>query len=660
MLISLRLPTITIHGTINNVPASSETLTFTENGSKSTANKFNTVDYIVVVCKPINSSKNCLVVEVKEAYPITTAENSVVAPVIRFSYQVNVGTTLFGSASTVTDTNAFFSVLDVGNYLVIHSPPSVVGQYAITGVSSDHKTLTLSTSLPMSFTGGSYEILNTTSYRSGLQNGFFTFEDGYQPGTAYNLVQGLYEFDYYSYLSIPIHAGKFLSHIGTDVNSDNLSNSIIDELVIRSEKIVDTRIGEIVGLNQTSITKDFNSLKPIVSDVDTLMLCHFDTFPFKNETDVYITASNKFIQSSNSVNDNFDKSISILNNPIVVDNTGILTTQKEGTIEFWVNPIYDTSNDPNYRFYFDASSIVSEKTTSTNNATVKVQGRASQILNIKLQTGNTDVDFFAGGSIDSDGQTIFLNKALPNQETPIIVNYVPTGVNGDRISIFKDPSGSINFNVRASNIDYQIRAPIFWSKNTWHRLKASYKFNGGIGNDEIRLFIDGYERGNLLFGNGLLFGQNQVFGSSFVGEGNIIASIVFKDTINELYIGSDYSQRYGAYALLDNIRISNISRPLFRPFGESIDVGYSSNMDIVLPVVEDLYTTLLLDFATLVQKTDDFAILKNKKTGLTDFAVQIADEFNIVSDNATVKEVLETLLQTLKPASSRILISYIK
>jgi hypothetical protein len=40
----------------------------------------------------------------------------------------------------------------------------------------------------------------------------------------------------------------------------------------------------------------------------------------------------------------------------------------------------------------------------------------------------------------------------------------------------------------------------------------------------------------------------------------------------------------------DNLRISNLARPVFKPFGESIDVNYNSNLDVVFPVTDDLYT----------------------------------------------------------------------
>ena len=653
--------TVAIHGTIGGVSGSTNVLTFTENSTQITTSKFETVDFVQVNCKPLDSTKNSAVILVKETYPITHAENSNTAPIIRYSYQMSVGNSLSGSGSVVTDLNNSFSAENINNYLVIYSPSSVAGQYLIESVSTDFNSLNLSTTLPASFTDdGVYEILNVSTFRSGLQNGFFTFEntaDGYL-GQPYKLNQGLYEFDYNSNISIPIDASTLKGYIGTDLNGSNTANCVIDDFQIVSEKLTDTRVGETIATNQQGITKNFNSLKASIPTNNTLMLLHFDNYPFTNDSNFYVTASDQFIQSSVSVNENFGKSIAFTKKSLLVDNKGILNSKQQGTIEFWVNPLFDAGNDPNYRFYFDATGMVSEKVISSNNATVKVSGKISSILNVKAQVGDQNIDYFAGGRIDSDMQTIFLNRPLSSQQTPVIVNYIPNGTNGDRISIYKDPSGYVNFDVKASGIDYQVRAPVFWTKGSWHRLKASYTVNSGLGTDGLRFFVDGYEQGNVLFGSGLLFGQSQVFGSSFVGENKIKSSIVFKDTINEFFIGGDYTGVYGAYALIDNLRISNISRPIFKPFGESMDVNYTPNIDIALPVTPDLYTTLLLDFETLITKNTNFSTLKNKDTGNFDFTVNIFDSFDIVSENPKVKTVLNTLIETLKPANSRVFINY--
>jgi hypothetical protein len=515
----------------------------------------------------------------------------------------------------------------------------------------------LATQISTSFTNGIYQILNVSTYSSGLQNGFFTFENASVPGEPYLLVSGSYEFEYYSYIKIPLDIGTLIGYIGTDINGNNAANATIDEFQTVSVKLTDIRTGEMASANTEYITTDFNSLKALQPNINTLMLLHFDTFPFTNVANIYITASNQFIQSNDTINSNFDASIVLTKTPFVIDNTGILHADSQGTIEFWINPLQDTGNDPNYRYYFDASANISEQVVSINNTTVKVAGKISKVMNVILQVGNQSIDYFAGGSIGSDMQTIYLNKVLPNQDTAVIVNYVPSGTQGDRLSIYKDPYGYVNFNVIASNIEYTLRSPAFWVKNSWHRIKAEFIFNTGLGSDEIRFFVDGYERGNIVFQTNLLYGQTQVYGSSYFGQSGVLASIIFKDTINQFFIGSDYSKNNIGNCLINNLRISDIARPLFMPFGESIDVNYSSNLNVVFPVQSDLYTTLLMNFGTLTTLNTNFATLKDRDVGLFDFTVNIFDQFNIVSSNPIVQEILESLINTLKPASARAFIN---
>lgn len=734
--------TVTITGTSNAAPTT-EILTFTDVGSKNTVNKFSAASGVVVSGTPINVNKTFITLMIKEAYSITYPENSALFPVVRYSYQTRAGTTLSSTGgSAVTDLNGFFSSLDVNNYLVVINPGGAAGTYKILSVSNDHLSAVIDGTVP-SFTGGHYQLLNSTTYRNGLQNGFFILEEAASPGTPYLLNKGSYEFDFYTYLSIKFNPLNVDAFIGSDLNGKAQFGGTIDEVKITSNMLTDTRIGETIPNNQESITKDFNSLKELSANVNTLLLSHFNSFPFTNLAPFYITSENKeIIQSGVSVNDNFDQSLYITTKPLVIENDGILDGKTEGTIEFWVNPLYDTANDPNYRFYFDAAGVQIEKVTSLNDVTVQTVGRIGKILSVTLQAGDSKIDYFAGGKVEvsSDGavaesrtstnsnavsvtskilqvvtvkivgdstntdyfangtissdkstiylgktlpentldlvvtykpitgtaqtlnsQVIRLNKKLPNQNMPVIVTYIPSGLQGDRISVFKDPSGYINFNVTASGIDYVVRAPAYWSRGTWHRVKASYTVNGGKGTDTIRLFVDGYERGNVLFGSGISFGDPFVFGSSYAGGGsNIQTNIKFKDFLGELYIGSDFTGKNGAFALLDNLRVSNISRPIFKPFAESLDVNYNSNLDVVFPVTTDLYTTLLLDFETLLMKNQDFVTLTNKKSGIFDFSINIFDSFGIVNSSAKVQEVLETLINILKPANSRVFLKYIR
>ena len=296
-------------------------------------------------------------------------------------------------------------------------------------------------------------------------------------------------------------------------------------------------------------------------------------------------------------------------------------------------------------------------------------------------------DFFNGGSISSDFRTINLGRALPYQRTPVKVTYVPAGLSGDRISIFKNREGLLVFNVRAGGIDYQINQTIFWARDTWHRVQATYKFNRSDNLDEIRLFIDGEESGVILFGSGLLFGQGVVFAQNMVGAGvaypiyygsgiiygegtvygqimssgnRIITDINFSDPINQINIGGDFMGTNIAHARFDNLRLSNISRNPLVVAGQPKDINFSTNREIVLPVIEDAFTTFLLDFNTLVYKTDDLALLRNEAFGIHNFDLNVIDSFDIVLSNAKIQQILEALVYALKPAQSKVNISYIQ
>ncbi len=745
---------VTINGGVSYYTVS-ETLYFTDYGTMDFSNLYISINHINVVARPINSSKNALVIDVREKYPITRSEASGLVPVIRYSYQIGTGTTLYSSGdNTVTDGYYTFNDHCVDNYLVIQSPLVAAGFYKILAVSDDKTTLTVETTsvgpYPPSpiptFTDGVYQILNVNDYRSGLQNGFITLEVNVLPSIPYLLSHGFYEVEYHTYARIKLDMPRDNVYLGSDMFGSNQVNSIIDQVKIYSSMLTDTRVGEQVTSNQKSVTQDFNSLKPLKKDSDTLMLINFDEYPFTNSADFYINtyADKQHFHSSAKVNENFDDSLAIIHEPMILSNDGILDTRKQGSIEFWTSPLYDTANDPITRFYFDATSAIIEEAVSTDLVSVKLSNSINRVLSVTLKSGDPNIDYFAGGKVEidtqravretytssstttvqvnlpilqvisvtipgdysnvdyfnegtigTDNKTIYLNKALPSsntvvsvtyqttqnnnvtlntqvirlnkklpaQKSHVIVKYLPKGVQGDRIALYKDEFGYINFGISASGTDYVVRAPTRWVRNTWHRIKVSYKLNGGQGRDEISLFLDGYQYGNdssILFGSGLLFGGSPaVMGSVRVGHGaSIVGNIRFKDPINTLHIGSQYTGANKLFGLLNNLRISNISRPVYSPFNEPLDVNYNSNLNVVYPVTADLYTTFLQDSDVTNIKNEDFTTIINRNTGSFDFSINIIDSFGIVNDSIKVQKVLEKLIRILKPANSKVYIQY--
>jgi len=735
---------VTING-VYGVYTVSETVTFTDYGTLDLINTYYSVNFITVKAKPINSAKDFVTVECREKYVITKSEFSGLVPHIKYSYYLGGGETLYSDDGyTVTDVNNIFSELYVGSYIIIIDPISVAGYYTITSVSNDRKNLTIqgtvpSMQLPLSaFSNGKYIILKSTEARSGLQNGFFRFEPTLLTGQEYFLVKGFYEIKYKSYTNIRLSPKIGNAFIGSDFNGKNQINSIIDQVKVYSVMLTDTRIGETIPQNERSITKDYNSLKQLTADENTLMLINFDEYPFVNQAGFYINSyeyKNNFL-SSKVVNENFGNSLIIKNDPIVIENNGILNTFTEGTVEFWVNPMFDTGNDPQNRYYFDAYGAIVEEVVSNTNSSLELMNPASKILSVKLKGGNKNLDYFAGGSIDistkdaiqetvlsvnpgtvivdkealqivkvqivgdltekdyfeggtigSNKKTIYLgktlpssvlsllvtykpidrsyklnsqiirlNRRLPSQNSTVIVNYIPKGLQGDRISLYKDKFGYFNFSILASEDLFEIKVPIYWSRNTWHRVKASYKLNNGIGSDEMRLFLDGYEYSNTIYtGNKILSSWNV---TTPLDGYYVKANIKFKDQINTLFVGSEYDFSSPIFSLIDNLRISNVSRPIYSPYGEPLDVNYTPNLNVAFPVTPDLYTTYLLESNNNRFLNDDFAVIKNKRTGSFNFSINILDSFGIVNDSIKSQEALEKLIKVLKPANSKVIIQY--
>jgi hypothetical protein len=648
--------TVTINGTTNGVPVF-ETLTFSEAGTQKTALKFKTITGTQVICKPYNTSKNSVVVSIKEAYSVIYPDANTSYPVLRFVYKTQHGTSLQGDGSTtVVDSSGYFIDSNIDQALVITSPGSVAGTYNIES-RSDTNTIVLDNPTGTAFTSGIYDIYNISLSRSGFQNGYFYFQTAGGVNENYNLPSGDYLFDYSTYLSLkfdPIRQEQI--YIGSDFNKEKQANAVIDELHILDVMLSDVRVGESA---KQSFTTDFTKLRPVKKDKNTLLLLNFDEKPFVNKADFWVNSSKQYLQSDFSVNEKFDKCLVINDKPLVIENKGYLTTKSEGTIEFWVSPKYDTGNDPVRRYYFDASSSLSTEIQSTSKATIILPTKIKEILSVKVKNG--EVEYSDGATIAADGKTINLKKQLPYQKTNVVVSYIQHGTNGDRLSIFKDSDGFITFYVSASGYEYEVRQPIFWERDSWHRIKATFKFNRKDNKDEIRLFVDGEERGTIRFGQGFLFSESIIFGQGFVGVNNsiLIDDINFKDSINEFYIGSDFAKASKSHCRIDNFKISNKAKNGFLIAGQYKDVNYSSNLDIIYPSIEDLYTTYLLDFNKIFEKNTDFTLLHDPYYGIFNFKINIIDSFKVLANDIIAKNMLEAALKAFKPSKSKMTLNYL-
>lgn len=652
--------TVTIHGT--STGPTSEVLSFSSGTKKNTVNKWKTITSVVIVAKPIDNTIDACAIEIKEAYSITNPNGNNTYPVIRFAYQTQSGISLQGTGNNIVfDTNGLFLDSNVGSLLSITAPLSVAGIYTITQ-KIDNNTVMLNIPTGTAFTNGSYKILNISIGRSGFQNGFFFLEYAGSNTTPYPLPAGWFDVDYAAYLSVSMSPVDQIGYIGNSITLDEPAKAVIDELRVLNYQLTDVRVGEVA--NGDSITLNANSFAPFTKNIDTLSLLHFDESPIVNDSDFYIFANKNYIQSGQSINDNFGHCVVLKDQGIIFDNDGKLSTVSEGMIEFWVSPRFDTYNDPNVHVYFDAAANVVENVTSLTKGIVKIEGNVKKVLYVRLANDKTlsGTDYFNGGKIDSDGKTLILNSPLPYSQTPVQVAYIPSGVVGNRITIATDGQGNISFTVNTGGKEYQTKQPIFWPRDTWHRIRASYKFNRADNKDELRLFIDGEEKGIILFGQNLVFGAGLVFGQASVGVNGqtLITDINFVDTISQFSLGQDFAGNFGAQARFDNLKISDRSINPLLVGGQVKDVYYNSNVNFIYPSVEDSFTTFLFDFDQLVQITDDFAILRDPIFGLFNFDIDVIDSFGIVTEDDKVKKILVAMINALKPATSKVNIKYFK
>lgn len=652
---------ITIHGTTFS-GAIAETLIFSDYGSIDTSEYFTTISSIDGYVTALNILRPTMSFEIREKNQITKPDNDGYVdgyiPIIRFSWQENASSDLDGYLPNiiVSDNIAFFQS-QIGDTLVLSDPPTVAGSYIITDV-IDYQTINIFPDLPIAFSDGFGSIYNISVSRSGFANGLFTFEYVGITPSNFNINQGFYDFDYATYIEIPFELRAANLIIGNNFNMSANARAVIEELRSLDYQSVDTRIGEILPSTGRSITTDYLRSAPFDADSHTTLLLHMNELPPADSSVPYARFSDNYFQFDSSLNSNFNESLYINDKPFIIDNAGVLSNSA-GTIEFWVNPDFDSRNDPHYRYLFDTASVVIEEATSLTKGFIRLLNPAIRVYSIQLatETSVTGTNYAAGGRLLADKQTYILGRALPYQQTPVKIIYAPSGIYGSRISIYKDPNSDCIFSILSGTHTYTVETPIFWTRDTWHRIMATWDFSKPrLG--EMHLYVDGEEKVIVSSGS-LLAGSGFVAGSVSLNTATNL-NISIKDQFQTLYIGSNFLGGEIMSCRLDNFKFSNVQKNPVYIMGQAFDNDYNSNTSVVLPVVEDLYTTYLSDFDKDIYKIEDFSILRNKTTGAFDFTLQVIDSFDIIDGNVRVKQILENLIKTLKPANSRAFIEYIK
>ncbi len=497
-------------------------------------------------------------------------------------------------------------------------------------------------------------------------NGIFRLETYGTGGNPYILNACTYEVDYPSYLRVPFDSIPDKFYIGCDHNESNNLSGTIDEFKILDFMASDTRVGEEVVSGEYSITTDYNSSNESEEDANTLLLMHLNSTV--EDSSIFRDRFNAGYEVSSSINSDFGMAIKFgKNNPYIVNDASIFNTD-EGSIEFWVSPFQDSIGDPNYRYYVDMTTSVEIEVESVSRVSVISPRSIREVESIRLVSDiyNTGINYFDGGSLSTvDNKTISLSTPLPDYNTPVRIRFVSLDNQGDRVSIFRDPDGRVNFFVKASGVEHLLSVSTVWDRHTWHRIMVMWKTNSSDGQDRLRLFVDGEERGTIRYGTGLIYGTGVIYGQEEIRSGAdrfLVDNIDLTDVFSTIYLGSDITSNNGASAKMDNIRFSEIQRleTIKVVSSTTIDVNYYQNTLLAIPVTEDVYTTKIFNFDDDSSNVIYLATVVNKERGIFRFKVKVIDSFDRVIGNTELENLLVTLINTIKAAHCEAIVEYIR
>lgn len=401
--------------------------------------------------------------------------------------------------------------------------------------------------------------------------------------------------------------------------------------------------------------------------------------------------------SSESVNSKFDKSGVFHGSTLLLQPDSNQLRTKEGAVEFWVSPMLDTDIDFEKRYYIDSYAMITVNIESSDSHTILLPSAAKEILKITLLTkerryeslytsedktsilfdeiersklsgileGGTGIkkDFAKKAEIQSNRKLIKLADALPGDTINVLVSYLPVSTSGDRLSIFKDENGYLNFYIKANGIEHLVNKQISWRKNSWHKILCNYKTNSD-GLDTMRIFVDGESGGLVRFGQGLLYGTQVIFGQYLQREGqskNVRFNIKLSDTPRQPVIGSDIFGDSVAMARLDNIRFSSKMRPISKDsLGNYIDTNYSEDTTALRPLQKDDITTYLEDFDQESELHTKSAHIIDPKNGVFDFDITVIDKFHKVIgvQDGLLEMLIKEILYNLKPSHTNMNLSF--
>lgn len=467
---------------------------------------------------------------------------------------------------------------------------------------------------------------------------------------------------------------KTLTLLHLDDNSQFILDAIRDPL--NTAHLDDSVLATIVSLkhNRSIFINYINSLQLTGNIVDgaldkrTLAEQLFDlvsALDIVHNIAKYFRISGHFFPSEITVNSNFKFGAVFSGEQYSIEKTNLINND-QGSIELWIAPLFNLLGDFSRRVYLDSINhnvlgVDGQLFSATANTIVMPNGiRIKSINSIKLFHNDNNFDFSPYSSLTNDGMTIILTKHLPQNQIPVVIDYIPLSATNDRLTLYKDEDNNLVFSISANGILYHLEHNISnWKKNEWHRVMATWKTNDKKSLNRLNLFVDGTESTIIKYGEGFLFNtfvfkqEHQATISTKIPPQNI----QFVRDLDRLYIGSTFDNKLAGFCRMANLRISFIERqPIIDNFGNKIDFDFDGGSKSATPSISDSFTNYLEDFDPMKGFVDNFATIQDPKAGAHDLRVNIRDDFNLVRgiDNGQIERLLKELINIIRPAESRI------
>jgi len=368
--------------------------------------------------------------------------------------------------------------------------------------------------------------------------------------------------------------------------------------------------------------------------------------------------NNELVVGFNSINNNFKYSGKFYNVDPVSYTSPNLFGKNIGTIEFWISPLLSSDTDNQKRVIFDSYNIKTAFINPSSTSILELPTSAEKIVSItlpqkkdslfyktnrydeifrskisgRLDGGTGVLNNFAKGSVlKQDGKIIYLKTKLISND-PVVVKYFEKSSNESRIQIYFE-NQKLYFEISNKNSKSSVYQSIDWRSNSWHKISAAWKIN--TGNDYLKLAVDGSTN------------------SSSVLNG----SISILDTLEQIYIGSRYDGFDSCLSRIDNFRISKNDRLQIKDSsGNYLDLNYSSNLNTVLPVKEDLHTSYINDFE-IFENNNNYVTITDLVRGIYEFDIEVVDDFGKIN-SSEIEDLIVYLVNKLKPSHTNVLVRF--